>query len=252
MFFLIAGNVTYFYMLHNPNNNWVSSAEVFIHKADARIKAPLYNGNERIQRKSKEYIYNNTEWLEKKVPTTHGYNNLGNPWYWSFKNSELFKNIVSITRDVRVIKKLDRIDYSSDNQFYDAYVRAVQETFPSFGVFKKDAPNFTPDKQLKVQGLSVQTTPNQTKVHFAVNNSALLSFNTPYDPSWEVYVNGKRATIIKVNAFFMGVVLHKAGEYDIQFKYRPYFTYLVFISGYLVLLVALLIGFRGMRRNKCI
>ena len=557
--FLIVGNIMYFYILHNPSNGThtfsfdKSSEQV----ADNRVKIPVYDGNERIQHESQVYIFND-EWVLNKIPSTHGYNNLGNPWYWSFKNTEIFKNIISLTRQVKVIQPLNRSYYLSDNKFYDAYVKEILEGFPRYSLFKNivfsvsggearparqgnaggsgnsgynagggggaeeaGSDSGVPDtgggdggdgtansitgssviyaggggggsdydgssgrpaggiggtggggngasgaeaalagsanlggggggaagngsatiaaaaggsgiviisypspqrftggtittsgsniihkftssgslssrypitslvvkgvsggntssgggtdgavtsrditadylvvaggggggsgshraggggggggylagtttlssdgsyavtvgiggavnaagsnsvfksitgtggavsdaeassvfkaitaigggsggthntpggsggsgggagelqsnwiKGLEIENLSVQTTPNETRAQVTTNNSAILSFNTPYDPSWEAYINGEQVDIIKVNGFFMGIFLSKAGQYNIEFKYRPYFVYILYGVTYLILIVISILNFRFLKKIK--
>lgn len=65
-----------------------------------------------------------------------------------------------------------------------------------------------------------------------VNNgeNSILYFSIPYDKGWNVYIDGEKAELLKVNYGFIGAYM-KAGEHDIVLKYQiPYMTISIIIS----------------------
>lgn len=65
-----------------------------------------------------------------------------------------------------------------------------------------------------------------------VNNgeNSILYFSIPYDKGWNVYIDGEKAELLKVNYGFIGAYM-EAGEHDIVLKYQiPYMTISIIIS----------------------
>lgn len=65
-----------------------------------------------------------------------------------------------------------------------------------------------------------------------VNNdkSAVLFFSIPYNKGWNIYIDGEKAELLKVNYGFIGAYL-EAGNHDIVLRYQiPYFKISLVIS----------------------
>lgn len=59
---------------------------------------------------------------------------------------------------------------------------------------------------------------------------AVLYFSIPYDKGWNIYIDGEKAELFKVNYGFIGAYV-EAGEHDIVLKYQiPYMTISIIIS----------------------
>jgi hypothetical protein len=241
-------NILIFYKLHN-HTHWMSSNLVYIDNIKNRTTYIVYNKNERSTFKSKKYVYNDEKWIIDKIPSTHGYNNLGNPWYWYFKNDEFTSNIISITRDVVSINEMKRDQFKTDNSFYDNYVKYIETNLPRTSLFQKNHINFNEDKNFKSKIDSIFTTPNGTSVNINVSNSAIVQFNTPYTKGWSVYINNKESKLIKTNGFFMGVYLKDKGNYKIEFKYEPKYIYIIFGFVYFIIFVLFVLSL--MKYRKC-
>lgn len=54
----------------------------------------------------------------------------------------------------------------------------------------------------------------------SASKDKFLCFSIPYDKGWSVYVDGKKAELVRANIGFMGVEL-SAGDHNIELKYWP-------------------------------
>jgi len=192
--------------------------------------------------KSKEYIFNNENWLLNKIPFSHGYNPLGNPLYWYFKNEPFVENIIMITQKVRVASSISRKDYVSDNTYAEAIEKDVlSDVRPTI-----DQPNFlsfTENSNFNGKLENLNLTPNTVSIKVKTNAPAYLIFNNVHSPGWSVYVNGTLSKMIITNHLFQGVFLRSAGENEIIFKYRPKLTITLMVIPYGVLFISSLIYF---------
>ncbi len=69
----------------------------------------------------------------------------------------------------------------------------------------------------------------------------VLFFPIPFDPGWNVDVNGKGAELVRLDFGFSGVVLPRAGSYAIDLKYTPPLLYQSVAVSCVALLFALLL-----------
>jgi len=91
-------------------------------------------------------------------------------------------------------------------------------------------------------------TQNRTLTTFSgkakMSEKKLLFFTIPYDPYWQIYVNGKKEKLSLANLGFMGILLDK-GEYQIDLKYEPSYTKIGSAVSFLGLFIfALLLAFQ--------
>ncbi|TAL65045.1 MAG: hypothetical protein EPN84_02220, partial [Legionella sp.] len=98
----------------------------YYNKISIRNKSTSVYANYRQLGQAREYIFNNEDWITKKIPYSHGYNPLGNPLYWYVKDAPYLKHFVDITQIVREEKRIFRKDYSSDIGFAKALVQDIQ------------------------------------------------------------------------------------------------------------------------------
>jgi hypothetical protein len=195
------------------------------------------------------YIYNDETWNLKKIPYNHGYNNLGNPWYWQFKNFDFIEDIFTITRSVQEIELYKKNSIETDNEFYLKYTKSITDAFPSFGVEDKNI-SFELDSSFTYQLLKQKLSPNSAVLEVASSNAALISFNTPFSPGWNVYLNDEKKPLVKVNGIFMGVLIPGSGQYKVEFKFEPISLYLTFSLAYLIVLTLLLVNMVKLWRAK--
>ncbi len=65
-----------------------------------------------------------------------------------------------------------------------------------------------------------RNTSDQLGVTFQASTDGWLIAHYPYDEKWQVWIDGKRAAISKVNGYFLGVPI-SAGKHQVLFKYWP-------------------------------
>lgn len=197
------------------------------------------------------YIFNDEQWLLKKIPFTHGYNNLGNPFVWYLRNEPFLGHLVVVTQNVREELPLERKNFASDNEYAKAMMGdvLVDMEHPTIDARHMHKISPRPDFDWKLDKLLIE--PNAARMQVSTNASAYLLFNNTNHPGWNAYVNGKKVDLVSVNRIFQGVFLADAGTYEVEFKFRPWLTISLISLPYVFLifgLVALL--WRIRRRGK--
>ncbi|GDX89462.1 hypothetical protein LBMAG45_13180 [Nitrospirota bacterium] len=218
-------------------------------KVISREKQVAISQNFRRLGEGHDYIYSDEQWLLKKIPFSHGYNNLGNPYYWYVKNEPFLERLVLVTQNVRPEMELERKNFNSDNAFAETMMRDV---LADMGRPTIDAIHFRnllqrPDFKWQLNELKVE--PNTASMRVTTDAAAFLIFNNVDHPGWNVYVNGKKGELVRANRIFQGVFLEGAGSYDVVFKFRPVLTIALILLPYLVLFLCL-IAYRKKARNR--
>ena len=218
-------------------------------KVISREKQVAITQNFRRLGEGHDYIYSDQHWLLKKIPFSHGYNNLGNPYYWYVKNEPFLERLVIVTQNVRQEMKLERKNFNSDNAFAETMMGDV---LADMGRPTIEATHFRnllqrPDFKWQLNELKVE--PNTASMRVTTDASAFLIFNNVDHPGWNVYVNGKKAELVRTNRVFQGVFLESAGSYDVVFKFRPVLTIALILLPYVILFLCL-IAFLRKTRNR--
>uniref|UniRef100_UPI0040477C29 YfhO family protein n=1 Tax=Aliarcobacter sp. TaxID=2321116 RepID=UPI0040477C29 len=211
---------------------------------DSRVQSVEILENNRQVFDSVEYVFNNQEWIVNKIPSTHGYNNLGNPWYWYFKNHEFNSRIIDISRNISTIKSLQRKEFINDNIYYDTFTKEIENNLPKYSVFEE----FEFDEKFNFKIIKFSVLPNNVELNLNLSSNALISYNVPYAPNWEVYIDGVKDKIIRTNGFFMGVYVSE-GTHNITFEYKPYLVYICFFLAYLLFIVSIIANFIKREKN---
>lgn len=228
---------------------WKKHGKDYINMIDLRVQNIKISENNRQNFDSVEYIYNNQEWIVNKIPSTHGYNNLGNPWYWYFKNHEFNSRIIDITRNISTIKSFQRKDFINDNVYYDTFTKEIENNLPKYSVFEEDKKEFEIDEKFDFKIIKFSVLPNNVELNLKLSNNALISYNVPYAPNWEVYIDGVKDKIIRTNGFFMGVYVSE-GTHTITFEYKPHLVYICFLLAYLLFIISIIFNF--IKREKSV
>ncbi|MES2686099.1 MAG: hypothetical protein V4706_04710 [Pseudomonadota bacterium] len=207
--------------------------------------------------KGDTYIFNDKQWLLKKIPFTHGYNNLGNPLVWYVKNEPFLERLLVLTRNVRPEmpldrKSLERPNLTSDNEFVKAMMGDV---LADMGRPTIDAGHFrelpqNADFHWTLDELNIA--PNTATMRVTTNAAAYLVLNNVNHPGWKAYVDGKRVDLINTNRIFQGVFLAQAGSHEVVFKFRPMQTIALILSPYIILLFSLMALFWKFRMHKAL
>lgn len=225
-----------------------SGADNYSQQIRDREKNVVITKNYRKLGEGDVYIFND-EWLLKKIPFSHGYNNLGNPYAWYVKNEPYLEHLVVVTRDVRQGNEIERKSFASDNEFAKAMMGDV---LADMGRPTIDTAHFRsllqrPDFKWQLDELKVE--PNTASMRVTTDDSAFLIFNNVDHPGWDIYVNGKKAELVRANHIFQGVFLEGAGSYEVVFKFRPALTIALILLPYLVLFLCL-IAYRQKARSR--
>lgn len=215
----------------------------------AREKSVVITKNYRRIGEGEHYIVNDEQWLLKKIPFSHGYNNLGNPYVWYVKNEPFLERLVVVTQDVRQEKEVERKNFASDYEFAKAMTGDV---LADAGRPTIDAPHFRnllerPNFKWQLDAIKVR--PNTASMRVTTDAAAYLVFNNVDHPGWDVYVNGKQAELVRTNHIFQGVYLEGAGSYDVVFKFRPAITIALLMLPYIVLFICLIAYWQKMRNR---
>ncbi len=218
-------------------------------KVISREKQVAITQNFRRLGEGHDYIYSDQHWLLKKIPFSHGYNNLGNPIYWHVKNEPYLERLVIVTQNVRQEMKMERKNFNSDNAFAETMMGDVLADMSRPTI---EATHFRdllqgPDFKWQLNELKVE--PNTASMRVTTDASSFLIFNNVDHPGWNVYVNGKKAELVRTNRVFQGVFLEGAGSFDVVFKFRPVLTIALILSPYLVLFLCL-IAYMQKARNR--
>jgi hypothetical protein len=196
------------------------------------------------------YIFNDEQWLLKKIPFTHGYNNLGNPFVWYVKNEPFLERLLVVTQNVRQEVPSERKNFASDHEFAKAMMGDVLADMsrPTIdtGHFRELLQR--PDYQWKLDELKVE--PNTASMQVSTNAAAYLVFNNVDHPGWEAYVDGKKTELIRTNRIFQGVFLAQAGSHEVVFKFRPVLTISLILLPYIILLFCLMAYIQKSRSRR--
>ena len=106
--------------------------------------------------------------------------------------------------------------------------------------------------KLKVNTLKIDNySDNYINGKVTVDSDKLLFLSIPYDKGWQVYIDGKKGNLEKVNIGFCGLML-KQGTHTVKLRYLPYgFKSGIFITCIsIIILLFLLKNNKNMNSNK--
>lgn len=196
------------------------------------------------------YIYNDLEWLIKKVPFSHGYNPLGNPLYWHLKDEDSLQRLVYATQEVRVGTNISRTEFSTDIDFAEALFQDITSSphLPTLDGLQDLHLESNPRFAWEITDLILK--PNQAKMRLAINDAGYLIFNNTYFPGWEVSINEQNAELALVNRIFQAVYLDGPGEYTVSFNFIPTVIICLLISPPIMFLLAMILVLRENRHLR--
>ena len=85
-----------------------------------------------------------------------------------------------------------------------------------------------------------QNTDDALGFNFLATQDGWLKIRYPYDPKWEIIVDGKRSLVQRIDGYFLGTPL-KSGEHKILLRYWPYSPLRILIPISMVLTIIVLI-----------
>jgi hypothetical protein len=226
-----------------------SGADEYSQQINSRENDVVITQNHRKLGEGLYYSDRDEEWLLGKTPFSHGYNNLGNPYYWYLKNEPFLEPLAFVTQTVRPELEIKRNNFASDNEFVVAMMEdvLVDPSRPTIDVphYRELLKNI--NKECQIEHVKIE--PNAARIRVNTSGAAFLIFNNVNHSGWEVFVNGKKTDLIRANRIFQGVFLDSAGSYDVVFKFRPEFTIVLILLPYLVILGCLIAAIANMRRR---
>jgi len=86
-------------------------------------------------------------------------------------------------------------------------------------------------------------------VRIDAEHSAVLQIPSYYDINWNVYINGAKGTLLRVNGIYMGTYVDK-GEHTVVFKYEPRSYYIGLYLSSAALIMTLLLTFLYLRGKR--
>lgn len=184
-----------------------------------------------------EKINTSTNWHIDKIPSSGGYNNLGNPIYWYVQSTPIVSQLFTLANNSRREKAIRRADFKNDN----AYVNAIVGDILSDSKIPAADTPFTVKPTLGTSTpsriLHTELQPNKGIVSVEITEPTLVIFNSNYAPGWEASVNGQQVPLIKINHLFMGVGIQEVGHKTIIFEYKPRMVIVAYFLPYILLLI---------------
>ena len=199
----------------------------------------LINQNVRQLRNDSIYVFDDAvSWPLKKIPQAHGYNNLGNPYFWYVKNTDFVADLVSATQQVRLEDQVFRRNYFSDREFAQAMMADAQVEMSWPTLSSLENPIETPRTDFRWVLKDLKISPNLAAMQVELNSEAYLVFKNVTQPGWKVFVDGVQQPLIKANRIFQAVYLSRPGEHYVEFKFQPRLTIFLLLVPYILLIVA--------------
>lgn len=218
-----------------------------------RNKSLVIEENKRYQPKSDIYVVYDHKMLIDRIPTSHGYNNIGNPIYWYFMNTQFSGTFFGLTDDLRENKfELKQPSGISANEHIKVYTNDIISNYPATTLFKNDLKNIKNDNEtLEFSINNIKIEPDRAEVNLNVSKQAFLNFNSTYFKDWKVFVNGEEKKVIRANSEFMGVYLEEKGDYNILFIYKnTFFDYTIYFIWFILFVGFLNFIFKYIKNKK--
>ena len=206
--------------------------------------------NHRELGRQKYYAYDNLGWSISKTPTSHGYNNLGNPLYWYMKDAPFLERIFDVTDRTRLPRAPARALLATDNLYAEGLAADVAAT-PDIPIAAVDQLSPRDASAASQHIVAVKLAPNSATATVDVDGRALVLFNNVFAPGWRVTVDGRARDIVSVNYIFMGVEVTAPGRHVVEFRFVPTSAIAAITGVYLAwLLAAAAVALRCWRRRS--
>ena len=85
----------------------------------------------------------------------------------------------------------------------------------------KDLVSAWPETEVPGVPLGFELTPNTVSIRYQANTAGILTLTDGYGQGWRASVNGREATVLRVDGTFRGVRIDTPGVHDVLFWYRP-------------------------------
>jgi hypothetical protein len=223
-FLLLLAFYVYFFTLMQPVYSMTKNID-FVNSVAERSKTVEIKENSRIQFDSNVYnFYVPQTFVEKKL-TTHGYNIVGDPFFWYVKNHDLTKTVVSFFNCSRYSSlSLDASSKGASNDFIATAVREIEDEYPVLMVY--DTNDVRVADECYVDSDAVEDfvmTPSSIEFNYNSVEPGILLISSPYRDGWHAVVNGNAQPIIKTSGRMFGVKINSQGLHNVEITYTNYF-----------------------------
>jgi hypothetical protein len=238
------------YILITPYRAYSNPAleKEYLERITNRQQSITVTQNRRKLATGTELNYYDTDWIYQKIPFAHGYNHLGNPQYWYVKNNPFLEKMVVVTQLARPALEINRRNLKSDNQYAENIAADVLSNPLIPTIEKNQYKSIEASSQFSSKISDLEVNPNNVRFNIDITTPAHLILNMLYAPGWSILVNGVEHQPYRANHLFQGIDLNTAGQYQIDFRYRPYLTIVLLSVPYVLLL--LLVAIRWRKRTK--
>ncbi|WP_392386213.1 YfhO family protein [Marinomonas primoryensis] len=224
IFLLLLAFYVYFFTLTHPVSSMTKNID-FVNSVAERNKTVEIKENSRIQFDSNVYeFYVPQNFLEKKL-TTHGYNIVGDPFFWYVKNHDLTKTVVSFFNCSRYSSlSLDASSKGASNDFIVHAVREIEDEYPVLMVYDKNDVRVADECYVDSDAVDdFVMTPSSIKFNYNSVEPGILLISTPYRDGWHAVVNGNAQPIIKTSGRMLGIKVNSQGLHNVEITYTNYF-----------------------------
>lgn len=183
------------------------------------------------------YNYTDERWLLDKIPSTHGYNNLGNPYFWYVKNDPFLERLVVLTQTVRPEQKVDPKPFVFDHDYAKARMADALSEMAIPTINSAAWQKIIVDPLFMGRIIDLQITPNKAVIQVENSAPTYLIFNNVNRPGWRARLNGQATEMVSANHIFQGVYLKEAGMQTVVFEFFPRRVIALLLLPYGVLLL---------------
>lgn len=216
----------------------VAGRQIYEKVANRRQNVIIENNYRKVMT-TEHYDPDNLDWIYRKVPTTDGYNNQGNPIFWYVKSYPLNREFFAVTDNFEMKPDLRVEQFPHPNLYAEALASLIPPTTAQATVLEKN-PGITRRATVTYRIDQIEISPNRAVARVLADHGALLLYNQLYDRNWQVYVDGRRAENLRANIVYNGVAI-PAGEHRVEYVYMPLamnFIYSAHLSSLLCLIMA--------------
>lgn len=211
-----------------------------------RVKDVSLENPARTLSKSKEFDFQNLDWIEKKVLFNQGYSTYDSPYYWYVKNLPVLAKLFFVPRKLILQPALARSEYVSDNAYMEALAGVIAAAGEKGEVLVDRLPAEFSRNGDDCSILSSRVTPNLFRAEVQSARPCFIALTDKNYPGWRVYVNGKRQDVVKTDYLFKGVYLG-SGANSVEFRFFPASFYAglgLCGAGFLCLMAPFILNFR--------
>lgn len=117
--------------------------------------------------------------------------------------------------------------------------------------FNRQIKNWSSESNFELKTFNIEA--NNIKIKGTASGPGIVVLTDQYRPGWKATLNGKPHKVIPVSGLFMGILVDKGGDYDIEMTYRPIrwnMSIMLALAGIGILLVLTKITIGPLKKRK--